>query len=362
MDSTKGKLIGVAVVVCGFAVGMAGLLNYFKYRSTSNRLVTERLVVTGRSVESSIQSSLALGLQFSDIATLPGILDREQATDSLIQGIDIFDTEGKLLYSTDRMRAARPVPKAWMAAARKAGDDDWLVVDGEETAAGMAIQNNFDLTIGYLALRFSSERVRDDVHAVGREIALASLVVFLVAAGFSSLALLAVMKRVGSAAGRVEGALRAGDSVRATAIASRGPFGPALLRFLKTTRLAEAEVARLRALLQSDPGAAARAVPAAAAAPAAPAATSAASAAASAAAAATAAALAAAAAPMAAAAPSRPDLDATPPEPALDASDAWAAAFAAPTMPMPMPEPAPSPPRQRPRATSAVRRAREAAQ
>ncbi|MCC6250774.1 MAG: hypothetical protein IT499_23835, partial [Rubrivivax sp.] len=74
MDATKSRMIGVAVVVCGFAVGMAGLLNYFKYRATANRLVTERLVVTGRSVENSIQSSLALGLQFSDIGTLPGIL------------------------------------------------------------------------------------------------------------------------------------------------------------------------------------------------------------------------------------------------------------------------------------------------
>lgn len=253
MDSTKSRMIGVAVVVCGFAVGMAGLLNYFKYRTTANRLVTDRLVVTGRSVENSIQSSLALGLQFSDIGTLPGILDREQATDSLIQGIDIFDTEGKLLYSTDRLRSSRPVPKAWLAAARKAGNDrDWLVEDGDETAAGISVQNNFGLTIGYLALRFSGERVRDETYAVGREIAASSLLVFLAAAGLSSLALLTVMRRLGRDVGRVEAALRAGDAARATAIASRGPFGPALVRFLKTTRLAEAEVARLRSQLQPE--------------------------------------------------------------------------------------------------------------
>ncbi len=252
MDSTKSRMIGVAIVVCGFAVGMAGLLNYFKYRTTANRLVTERLVVTGRSVENAIQSSLALGLQFSDIGTLPGTLDREQATDSLIQGIDIFDTEGKLLYSTDRLRSARPVPAAWLAAARKAGNGNWLVDGGEETAAGISVQNNFGLTIGYLALRFSGERVRDETFAVGREIAASSLLVFLAAAGLSSLALVTVMRRLGSDVGRVEAALRAGDAARATAIASRGPFGPSLLSFLRTTRLAEAEVARLRALLQPD--------------------------------------------------------------------------------------------------------------
>src|ERR671930_1025471 len=81
MQSTRRRLIAVAVVVCGFAVGMAGLLNYFKYRAAADRILTDRLVLTGRLVENSIQSSLSLGLQFTEIATLPGMLDRERATD-----------------------------------------------------------------------------------------------------------------------------------------------------------------------------------------------------------------------------------------------------------------------------------------
>jgi hypothetical protein len=247
-------MVGVAVVVCGFAVGMAGLLNYFKYRSTANRLVAERLTVTGKSVENSIQSSLELGLQFSDIGTLPGTLDREQATDSLIQGIDIFDTDGKLLYSTDRLRASRPVPKSWLVAAKKAGHGDWFVNDGDEAAAGISVNNNFGLLIGYLAIRYSGDKVREDAYEVGREIALSSLLVFALAAGLSSAALLAVTRRLGGDVGRVEAALRSGDAVRASSLAARGPFGPAMLRFLKTTRLAEAEIARLRSQLHSGAG------------------------------------------------------------------------------------------------------------
>ncbi len=251
MDSTSRRMIGVAIAVCGFAVGMAGLLNYFKYRSTASRLVTERLVVSGKSVENSIQSSLALGLQFADIGTLPGTLDREQATDNLILGIDIFDTEGKLLYSTDRLRASRPLPATWLAAARKAGEHDWVVTDGDEAAAGMAVNNNFGLAIGHLAIRFSGDRVREADHAVAREIALSSLLVFLVSAGLSSLALLAVLRRLDADVRKVEAAVRAGDSARANALAARGPFGPSMQRFQRTTRLAEAQIARLRGQLQS---------------------------------------------------------------------------------------------------------------
>ncbi len=250
MESTKRNLVAVAVVVSGFAVGMAGLLNYFKYRSTANRLVTERLVVTGKAVENSIQNALELGLQFSEMTTLPTTLDRERATDDLIQGIDVFDTEGRLLYSTDRLRASRPVPASWLAAARKAGNDNWLVEDDVDAAAGIRLRNNFNLTIGYLALRFSADAVRADAMVVARELALSAALMFVLSASLSSAALLWVMRRLDRDVTAAEQALRAGDSARAAALAARGPFGPALRRFVETTRAAETEIAELRGRLQ----------------------------------------------------------------------------------------------------------------
>lgn len=250
MESTKQRMIAVAVVVCGFAVGMAGLLNFFKYRNTANRLVSERLMVTGKAVENSIQSSIALGLQFSDIGTLPGTLDRERATDPLILGIDIFDTDGRLLYSTDRLRATRPMPQAWLAVAKKGGQEDWFVEDDQEAAVGMSVDNNFGLPIGYLAVRYSGDRVREATHAVGREIAMSSVVVFAASALLASLAVLAVTRRLGRDVLDVEAALRSGEAGRAAAAAASGPFGPALGRFLETTNSAEREIAELRSRLQ----------------------------------------------------------------------------------------------------------------
>ena len=240
-------MIVVAVVVCGFAVGMAGLLNYFKYRAAADRILTDRLVVTGRLVENSIQSSLALGLQFAEIGTLPGMLDRERATDDLILGIDIFDMDGRMLYSTDRLRATRPVPASWLAAAKAAGNADWRAEDGREAAAGIAVKNNFDLTIGYLALRYSVDRVREAANEVATELAAVALAIFAGAATLSSLALIGVMQRLGRNLQAVERGLGQGEAARATARALKGSFGPVLRRFIETTRRAEAEIADLRA-------------------------------------------------------------------------------------------------------------------
>ena len=255
VDSTQRRMIVVAVLVCGFAVGMAGLLNYFKYRNTVHRIVTERIVSTGRSVENSIQASLLLGLQFGDIGTLTDTLERERRTDDVLTGIDVFDTTGAILYSTDRERVARGVPTAWLTAARKAGTTaPWLVEGEVESVTGISLENNFGLTMGYLSLRYSNARVQQGALLVGRQLAAASLSVFLSAAALASFALLMVMRRLRRDVAAVESALRAVDPVRASAAAGRGLFGAALQRFVETIRSAETEIASLRARMQRGAG------------------------------------------------------------------------------------------------------------
>lgn len=250
MTSTKSRMIVVAVLVCGFAVGMAALLNYFKYRSTAHHLVRERLVVTGKAIENSIQASLSLGLQFSDIGTLPGTLERERATDDLIQGIDIFDTEGHQLYSTDRLRAQRPAPAHWMAAIKKAGTADWFVSDGRDSAAGISVQNNFGLTVGFLALRYSEERVNDTVNAVAGEIALAAFGTFVASSLLAAMALVTIMGRLEKDVLALESALHGVDSPASPGTAVRtagGPFKAVFQRFVDTVTRAETQINELRA-------------------------------------------------------------------------------------------------------------------
>ena len=249
MKSIQRRMILVAVLVCGFAVGMAGLLNYFKYRSTAERLVHERLLATGQAIENTVQSSLALGLQFSDIGTLPATLARERATDDVILGIDVFDASGALLYSTERARLGRPVPAVWLDAIRRVGDKDWFVGDGSDSAAGISIQNNFGLTIGYLALRYSDARLNQAVHAVGWQLAGNALLVFVVSAAGASLALLRVMKGLTRDMRAVKETLRSADPVRAPADVRNGPFGRALRQYFETVRSTEAQITELRGQL-----------------------------------------------------------------------------------------------------------------
>jgi len=113
------RLIVVAVVVCGFAVGMAGLLNYFKYRAAADRILTDRWWSPGAWSRTASSPRSRSACQFAEIGTLPGMLDREARNRRPDPRIDIFDIDGKMLYKHRPAARHAPGAAAWIAAARR---------------------------------------------------------------------------------------------------------------------------------------------------------------------------------------------------------------------------------------------------
>jgi hypothetical protein len=175
VGSTRVRFVLVALVVSLFAIGMVAFLNYFKYRATVGEMVQSRVLVVGRGIENSVQASLGLGLQFAEIATIPDLLRRELSTESLLRRIDIFDHNGKILYSTDAAQVGRGVPAEWTAAAAHAKKTQWAVEERDMNVAGISLRNNFNLTVGYMALHYSRGYVDQAAARIGPDILVASL-------------------------------------------------------------------------------------------------------------------------------------------------------------------------------------------
>lgn len=195
MGTIRVRFITVALVVSFFAVGMAAFLNYFKYKSTISGIVKSRVLVIGRNIENSVQASLSVGMQFMEIGTMNALLAREKASDRLIRGIDVFDHTGQILYSTDRQRVGERVAVNWTEAAARSKTTEWAQEGTDEYVAGISLKNNFDLTVGYLALRYSSDEVTRAARVAGREILLAAIISFLGIALIAPLALIVVIRR-----------------------------------------------------------------------------------------------------------------------------------------------------------------------
>lgn len=195
MGTIRIRFILVALVVGFFAIGMSAFLNFFKYKSTFGEIVRDRVLVVGRGIENAVQASLNVGMQFSELGTLQTLMQRELAADKLIVGIDVFDAAGQVIYSTDAARVRREVPAAWMQSAQRSKTSEWAAEEGHEIIAGISLKNNFDLTVGYLAIRYSRAYVDGAARAVGREILVASLVAFVAVALVTPLALVVVIRR-----------------------------------------------------------------------------------------------------------------------------------------------------------------------
>jgi hypothetical protein len=195
MGTIRFRFIMVALVVSFFAVGMAAFLNYFKYKSTIANIVKSRVLVVGRGIENSVQASLQLGMQFSELSQLPQLMQREKSSDRLVRGIDVFDSSGQVLYSTDRVRVGTKVPTPWIGAAQRSKSTEWGTDETDEFVAGISLKNAFDLTVGYLALRYSRDEVESAAAKAGREIALSALLSFLGIAIVAPLALVVVIRR-----------------------------------------------------------------------------------------------------------------------------------------------------------------------
>lgn len=195
MGTIRTRFIMVALVVSFFAIGMAAFLNYFKYKSTISDILRSRVVLVGQGIEDSVQASLQLGMQFAELSQLPPLLQRERGSDRLIRGIDVFDTNGQILYSTEAARVGTRAPTSWVAATHAARGPKWAAEGAQEHAAGLVVRNAFDLVVGYIGLRYARDEVERAAAAAGRQILLAALGSFAGIALIAPLLLIVVIRR-----------------------------------------------------------------------------------------------------------------------------------------------------------------------
>ncbi len=87
------------------------------------------------------------------------------------------------------------VANTWTEAAARSKTTEWGTEAADEYVAGISLKNNFDLTVGFLAMRYSAEEVERAAKVAGREILLASLFSFLGIALIAPLALIVVIRR-----------------------------------------------------------------------------------------------------------------------------------------------------------------------
>lgn len=149
-------LVATLLLSLSFAIAMATLLNYYKFRHTLNALVRDNVAVAAQNIDAGIRLSLSMGLNLAAMQALPALLERQSLIDPTIRLIRITDMQGRGIHAAPAQPAASALPETWLQAARPAKKGFWQVEEGDSRVVGWTLRNSFDLPIGLLAIQYST--------------------------------------------------------------------------------------------------------------------------------------------------------------------------------------------------------------
>ena len=149
------KAAAVVTLIVGLTLALIGMLNFFRFEQTLRATTEARLGFVAKDLKANIQTGLDLGLDLSSMSNVQNIIEREAATDPRILGIDVFDDQAQVLFSTEDSAVEWQIPEGWRAAIGSDDDAVWQASDREQMVVGTRLTSNFGSDVGGVALRYS---------------------------------------------------------------------------------------------------------------------------------------------------------------------------------------------------------------
>ena len=149
------KAAAVVTLIVGLTLALIGMLNFFRFEQTLRATTEARLGFVAKDLRANIQTGLDLGLDLSSMSNVQNIIEREAATDPGILGIDVFDDQAEILFSTQESALEQQIPAAWRAAIGSDDDAVWQASGREQMVVGTRLTSNFGSDVGGVALRYS---------------------------------------------------------------------------------------------------------------------------------------------------------------------------------------------------------------
>lgn len=131
-------VIATVVAVAGICFAASERVNVEIERARVANLLTTLRTAT--------EANLSIGLMLDQISTLQSRIEREKAGDPSILAIDIFNSAGRAMYSTDRSVIGEGLPDDWVR--RLASTGIWQTVERGDTVFGTHFENDLGVAGG----------------------------------------------------------------------------------------------------------------------------------------------------------------------------------------------------------------------
>lgn len=174
-----------AVLATVIAVAAGAYLAGEQVNEDIERARVSHLVGTLRATT---EANLSIGLGLDQIGQLQNRIEREKANDPEVLAIDIFNAQGRSLYSTDLSAVGEKVADGWTRHLSR--DGLWQDMTGADTIFGTRFENDLGVA-GGIAITVSDQTRNRRAEALGLDLAARTLALGIGAALLAALAALA---------------------------------------------------------------------------------------------------------------------------------------------------------------------------
>lgn len=200
MQLTPRQAVWLVILVLGFAVGMASLLNGFKFNASLRSLQEARILQVSTTIQRALQKNFTFSSVLAENESAEVLIERHLAADPLIVGIDILDPAGVMVFSTDPARRGQLAPAAWQAAGRRALQPTWWRQEPDVFVSGLNVINSFGVQVACVVVRYQRAAFDARAAVMGRELLVGAGQVWAVAALLAAVLLPWLFKRRGAGA------------------------------------------------------------------------------------------------------------------------------------------------------------------
>jgi len=163
------------IVLLLFVLGLLFMLSSFKFQTVLTKLIASRLGATSPAIYESIEGALDLGLGLGEIQNTESVISWVQQNNPGIRSIDIFNTKGRILYSTEKQRVEQAAaPHILENLENASGHYSQVALDAAFLCA-FKLLNNYNQRVGGGAILYSKDDYNAQVIKFNNSALLASL-------------------------------------------------------------------------------------------------------------------------------------------------------------------------------------------
>ncbi|MFY8106933.1 MAG: hypothetical protein ACOVKO_08440 [Elstera sp.] len=238
------KIVLMLQLVFGAALILTALLNYFKFEKAVTNVIASRFVVTVNGLQGDVENAMNLGLSLAELRDLQQLIEREERSDDQILAIEIADTSGTILFSTDKSRIDTPLPEDWLRTMTRSEGGIWQETLKGNPVLGATLRNTFGQVAGGVMLSYAKSAISQRTAAVRPGLTAAAVVAILACSLLTVAGVWLVFRNIiaGFRAGEtyVVEALSGGDIDKAPK--PTGALGDDIVSIVETLRNADQEL------------------------------------------------------------------------------------------------------------------------